>query len=377
MISHRERQQKPKIGLIVLVTLAFSIMVVSVILAIKFPVDDSWKNPNDTDINNPALSGFVCDATEAQMLYPMGNGLVKVSRNRISYLNLKGTEIFGEIVNMESPICRISEDKALIADTNGVTYMALDTTHVLFSSTAQNTLDYGSINKDGNIVLLMDEPGVKGVARVLKADGQGLFAWKSAQSGYILAGQVSPDSKYTDISIINTDGAATQPIFKRFGMKGEAVAQYMPKTEEIMPVIIYDSDNNPVICGQSNVVAYDNTKEKYHLTFSKIYTVASSNRGIVLVAKRNSNEIPKLYLIDIDGEISGGIALSEEVTPIAVNGDIAIVGSGNSVVSVSLDKMKEISRTPVSATTVRVAFSTSSNRAIVVARDGVTTFIIK
>ena len=79
MDPHRKQQKKTKTGLIILVLLAVILMVASIILVIRFPEEDLWNDQTESDINNPATSGFLCDAVEAQKLYPLGNGLVKIS----------------------------------------------------------------------------------------------------------------------------------------------------------------------------------------------------------------------------------------------------------------------------------------------------------
>jgi len=377
MESRHTPRKKNSYGLVILIFLAFAIIISAIITVVKYPNDDSWENPDDTDINNPAFSGFLIDPAQALMLYPFGNGIIKVSRSRISYLDLSGKEIYGEVAAMEAPLCSISENKAIIADTNGVSYMTFDVNKNHFSSTSTNTIDFANINKDGYTILITDEPGLKGVAKIFNPAGEALFSWKSSESGYIIAGQISPDSKYVDLCILNTDGAYLQPVLRRFTIKGEATTQFIPEGEELYSILLYDESNDPVLVGQSKLIAFNKSGEKYSQSFNKIYTASSSEYGVLVVARKTINEIPSLYIIKEDGKISQGIPLSEETTSIAVKDDLAAVGSGNTVVTVSLKKMEEMSRNTISASTVRVGFSPTQNRVIVVARDGVTSFLIK
>ncbi|MHB1483226.1 MAG: DUF5711 family protein [Saccharofermentanales bacterium] len=374
MVPRRTLQKKNKAGLISLVLLAVILMAASITLALRFPEENIWENSSEIDINNPAQSGFLCDAVEAQKLYPFGNGLIKLNHDRISYLDLKGVEVFGEAVSMEAPFCRISSGKAFVGDSNGVQYLAMDTSKIIYKANAKDTINYGSINEDGYAAIIMDEPGLKGLMRILKPDGTGIYSWQSAESGYILSAQVNPDSTGVDVSVVNTDGTKVVPMLKRFGIQGDAKGQFIPQINELLPILLYDADMNPVICGASKIFCFDESKEKFQFSFSKIYTAASSDYGILLIARKLANDIPMLYLIKKDGTVSEGIALSDEVTSIAVKDSKAAIGSGNNVVCVSLNKMTEISRKLMSATVIRVGFSTGSNQVVVVARDGVTTF---
>ena len=352
-----------------------ALIIGAVLLMVLFPKEDVWIDPNEMNINNPSQSGFACDAIEAQKLYVFGNGLIKISRDRVSYLDLKGNELFGEVVSMESPFCKISQTKALIGDSKGFEYLVLDFEKIIYKATAKGTLDYGSINDSGYVALVMDEPGIKGVTRILKPDGTGLFSWESAESGYILSCEINPASQLVDVALVNTDGALVAPMLKRFGINGEAKGQFLPQVTQILPMLLYDADMNPVICGSSDIVCFDGTKEKYHVNFSKIYTSQTSDYGILVIAKKQVNDIPRLYLIKNDGSLTEGVSLSEEITPLAVKGPKVAVGSGNSIVTISIEKMKELSRTPVSASPIRVGFSSLTSQIIVIARDGVTAFV--
>jgi len=373
--NSRAKKSKGSIGLISLVVLVIALIIGAVSLMVLFPKEDVWIDSNEININNPAQSGFVCDAIEAQKLYVFGNGLIKISRDRVSYLDLKGNELFGEVVSMESPFCKISQTRALIGDSKGFEYLVLDFEKIIYKATAKGTLDYGSINDAGYVALVMDEPGIKGVTKILKPDGTGLFSWESAESGYILSCEINPASQLVDVALVNTDGALVAPMLKRFGINGEAKGQFLPQVTQILPMLLYDADMNPVNCGSSDIVCFDGTKEKYHVNFSKIYTSQTSDYGILVIAKKQANDIPKLYLVKNDGSMTEGVPLSEEITPLAVKGSKVAVGSGNSIITISIEKMKELSRTPVSASPIRVGFSSLTSQIIVIARDGVTAFI--
>lgn len=375
MDPRRKQQNRHKTGLIFLVLLAVVLMVASVVLVLRFPEEDLWNSQAESNINNPASSGFQCDAVEAQKLYPLGNGLVKISDERVSYLDLQGNEIFGTAVEMEAPFCTISSDRALVGDTNGFQYLVLNTERLLYQGTAKAAIDFGSINKEGYVALVMDEAGFKGVASIFDPDGTALFSWQSAESGYILSAQVEPDSFIVDVALVNTDGSDIKPMLKRFGIKGDAQGQFIPQVSTLLPTLLYDIDGDPVGCGVADLVSYEGTNEKYHIEFSKIYAAASTDYGILVIARKMIGDVPALFLVRNDGSVSDGITLSEDVTPIAVKGSLAAVGSGNSIVCINIEKMKEKSRTPVSASSIRVGFADSSNQIIVVARDGVTAFM--
>ncbi len=377
MDSRNRDKRRSKKGLTLLVILAVTVMAISIVLVINFQSDDLWFNFEDEDVNNPKQSGFAASPVEAQTLYPFGNGILKASKSRIAVLDIDGNEIFGEAVSMEAPLCFVNNNKAIIIDSGSVVYVTVDTNRSIKSSNASGTLDFGYIGNDGHLVLLTDEPGVKGVAQVLDYSRQGLFTWKSAQSGYILSGSLTPDSTYVDFCIANTDGSGIQPVLRRFNLAGEAVAQFIPDSNELMPIILYDANNDPVIIGQTTMIAFGDSKEKYNLRFNRIYTANATDNGILVVAREKANDIPGLFLVSSNGTYEKIVTLSEEVTPIAVKGNYAAIGFGNTVVCISIDKGEEISRNSLSASALRVGFFENSNNIMVVARDGVTSFPVR
>lgn len=369
----QKRRNKNRTGLITLVCLAVILMIASVVLALRFPKEDGWASTSEPDINNPTKTGFACDTIEAQKLYPFANGLVKVNKDRVSFLDLKGNEIFGEVIDMDAPFCTISSKRAFIGDSNGFQYIVIDSSKVLYKSTIKGTIDYASINEDGYVAIVADEPGVKGVVKILNPEGDGLFTWQSAESGYILSSKINPTSNRVDISLSNTDGARVSPILKSFGIDGAAKGQFISQTNDLLPIILYDNDKDVVMCGSSRIIAFDGIKEKYSISFLKIYTVVSSDYGILLIAKTQNSDKPMFYVLDSKGATSPGIELSDEVSEIAVKGSVAAIGSGNTIIGVSINNKKVISRNPISASPIRIAFSSTSNQLIIVARDGVTT----
>lgn len=351
-------------------------MVLAVILIAGFPTGNPVENPESLDTDNPSMKSYPCDATEAQKLYPLENGLVKVSKDRISYISLTGVEKFGETVSMEIPVCRVSGEYALVTDTGGTSYTLLNSSGILYSSGAGSTIDFGYINSEGYAVIVYDKPGIKGVAKIIAPDGTGVFAWESAESGYILSAYISPDSESVDVSIYNTDSVEPFPVLKQFTLAGEVIGQYSPDTTQMLPVIVY-CGNNPVMCGASDIIALIGNKEAYHKQFFKVYSIAASGSSILAVAKNSAGDTPMLYRISADGSLSNGILLSEEVTPVAVYGNTAVVGSGTSVVCIDVQKMKVVSRVTLNSSVLRVGLAQSGSMVIAVAGDGVVNYLLK
>ena len=144
----------------------------------------------------------------------------------------------------------------------------------------------------------------------------------------------------------------------------------------MLPVILYRA-NDPVLCGSSEIIAFHEEEIAYQKSFFRIYTATSAGEDLLVVAIQAAGDSAMLYRIASDGTVSDGILLSEEVTPIAVDGEIALIGSGTSVVCIDIRTMKVLSRIAMNATVVRVGLAQSGTLAIAVAGDGVVHYLIK
>lgn len=365
-------------GLTVLIGLAVLIILVSAVILIAYNFEDPEEVDSKNRLPELAEAGFRAEPVISRMLYPMGDGLLKVGRNRISILDLEGKEVTGQTVDMTNPICHVSGNRAVIADTESAFLMIIDDKRNFITVDLPSPAQFVFINREGYVLYIFEEEGTKGIARFLTHEGNTVFTWKSILSGYIVSGAVSPDSLYVDLNIINTDGAIIQPLLRRFGSDGEQISQYLPDLHEIFPIILYDNSGDPVICGKSGIVAFGQGREKYSIIFDEIYTAQYSEYGILTVARKTRNDIPNLYMIDFDGDIHQMATIPQEPTEIAVNGIYAAVGYGNTVIGFLLgDNPHEISRNNVNASVLRVGFSQNSEMIITVAMDGVTIFPIK
>lgn len=363
-------------GLFALIFLAVILMILAVILIIWFPSDPSAAPSESRSADADALNRYSCDAAEAQKLYPFGSNLLRIDKDRVSCLDLAGNEKFGETVNMETPVCRISGDYGLVMDIGGTSFLLINSNGVVYRSSAKSTLDYGYVNPSGYVAVVYDKPGIKGAVRLYAPDGSARYEWESAESGYIVSACIAPDNQSLDISLLNTDSVEPFPLFKRFSMEGEAIAQYSPDIPRMLPVILY-CDNHPVLCGATDILSFIDQQEIYHQQFFKVYTAAAAGDSVLVVAKTRADDSPMLYRLSADGTQSAGILLSEEVTPIAVCGNTAAVGSGTSIVCVDISGMKVLSRVSLNSTVMRVGLAQSGHLLIAVAGDGAVHYLVK
>ena len=95
----------------------------------------------DSSVRLSAQSGFQCEFAEAQKFYPFGDGVLKVTNDRIAYLTLSGNEAYSFGVSYTNPFCVFGKDRALVCDLDGYAFSVCDKEGLIYSkSTGSITL---------------------------------------------------------------------------------------------------------------------------------------------------------------------------------------------------------------------------------------------
>ena len=92
-------------GLTIAVTIFAVLLIVSIALIFVVSKKIESMAGADAQIKLSAQGGFTCEYSEAQKLYPYGDGVIKVTSERIAYLNLSGSEIFSHTISYQNPQC--------------------------------------------------------------------------------------------------------------------------------------------------------------------------------------------------------------------------------------------------------------------------------
>ncbi|MFA7205903.1 MAG: DUF5711 family protein [Saccharofermentanales bacterium] len=366
---------RQKTGLYVLIVLAAVLMALSVVLIVGFPQEDYVRPSSASGETFSQVNGFDCDLNEARKLYPLGNGLLKLGRDMVSYVDYEGNEKFSESIVMETPACHIGGEYALIMDLTGTSFALINTDGVVYKEQTPYTIDYGNVSDQGYAAVLFDKPGLKGVVRFLAPDGSRLFEWESVESGFIVSARISGEINRADAVVYNTDGAQPYPIMRRFSLNGESVAQFYPETDEILTSIIYNTSDEPVLFGGSSIIKPGNNG--FEIRFNKIYAAAETQYGIIFIARRDIDDTPMMYKLSDDGTLGTGILMSEEITGLTVNSENAAAGLGNTVLYIDIKQMRILSGISVEASLIRIGFNAAGDKLVVVSTEGIKSYKVK
>lgn len=237
-----------------LLVLATAILVV----LIRNHVEASKGSDYPLGIN--AVSGFDCDYSEAQRIFPFEEGLLKVTATRVVYMSVSGTEIYSYDLQMEDPLCAVTESFALVADQGGFSYACFTNAGMIYSGSVPGKIGYSDVSAEGYCALIIEDENANGSVWVMNALGETIAQWKSVESGFPISACFSPKSTSISIALVDTDGSDMKPNLKQIRIpdpsSSEKPYDYAFVSSEdsiILPMISYTADDRLFWSGISKV----------------------------------------------------------------------------------------------------------------------------
>lgn len=245
----------------------------------------------DTTTRLSAQSGFSCEYSEAQKLYPFSNGVLKVTATRVAYLSMTGSEVYGVDIEMDHPFCVIRGDYALVADSGGYFCALLNEKGLVYEKQMTGAISFGALSPEGLAGLIMEQQDTKGAVYLLDAAGEFLAQWNSVESGYPVSISFAPDRAVVNIALVDTDGSSMQPHLKQIGLptgdqdrKAKDLALYSPDVSSILSSVSYIGSDMTVLAGISDVLCFNSGEIKTLSTsYGQIFSVFSVGEGVAVI----------------------------------------------------------------------------------------------
>lgn len=360
--------------------LALLLMISAIVLSQSLPDENNWQETSETIIAQPVLdTGFDCSAVEAQNLYPFGQGVVRLGQNEISYLNIQGTEIYSDSIDMNLPFSVQAGPYFLAADRDGHSYIVLNEQGVVYSGSLGGRISGAALRPDGFLALIEDQPDGHGIVRIFQPQtGLKLFDCFFPESGYVLSVSFTPGQDYFDVALANTDGSSLQPVFKRFALDGTEIGQMMPDTNDLLPLISYDHDGVLVASGISDLVglAYEKTEPIFKFSFNQLKSVVRTETSLAVIANESFGGNWKLYALDEKQSLGKSLEIGDNISAATVFGDRIAIGSGTHIMVYEQAEHDWIMNQNLAAEIVRTGFA-DEDSLTVVTKTGVRRFSIE
>ncbi|NCA98611.1 MAG: hypothetical protein EOM08_02425 [Clostridia bacterium] len=352
---------RSKASLVILILLAFLLLAAAIALALSVPEQTILPDATESvDLAASAQLGFACDATEAQRLYPFGQGVVKLTHNRLAYLALDGSEVYAREIDMVSPFAVAGSSRLLAADRGGTSFAVLDETGVLATGSREGRIVGAAFGPDHLLALIEDRHDSTGVVAIIDSTtGDLQYECHFPESGYVLSARFTPDGRSFDVALVNADGLETRPVLKRFALDGEAVGQRILDAQGLYPVLAYDEGGQLVISNDSNVsgVDYATDQPRFSLDLPRIESISATGSGLIVLAGERVSGTLGLYPLSGTGQMGPRTEIGEAATAPAVSGSLLALGSSTRVFVYDAKTQTLRLDANLAAEVVRLAFS--------------------
>ena len=327
--SNKKVQPKAPKSLAIVICVLAGILVVSLVLIFVVSQRLNSLTGADKQIKLSGQSGFSCEYSEAQKLYPFSEGVLKVTGERISYLTISGNDIYTSSISYQNPQCVAFGDYAVVFDLDGYAFTLVDKEKVLYGKPTENKIKSVSVSSNGTVAIITDSPTSYGILLLYDVNGTALSQWSSYNSGYPIACAFNDDSTMLAVSTLNTNGAVVVPYVRVFtltsGDKGTEVADnaiYTTEDNVMFSSIFFLGEK--IYCFTSNSIYQIQGTEisKLNFDFSAINFVTKVGDKLYIVYSDGVSQLNKLAIIDGGNAVLYNSDIGSDVNAVCTNGDL-------------------------------------------------------
>ena len=268
-----------------------------------------------------ALDTYTVSGASGSAYEQFADGVLKYSRDGISYLNQHGEEMWNQPYQMKNPVVDVNGSSAAVADKGGNAVLVFNEEGVRGETQTNLPIERVRVSEQGIVsVILTDE----NEARVLCYDAAGNLLVENKTSmngtGYPLDMALSPDGETMQVLYLYTEAGAVKSrvIYYNFGESGEEktdhlVAQ-MEYEDTVMASGFFMDENISVAVGDNRLTIYRGgnvPEETENIEIKKqIKSVFHNEKYIGMVLKNEGKEGYELRLYNTRGQV----AMSENFT---------------------------------------------------------------
>lgn len=247
------------------------------------------------------------------------DGVLKYSRDGISYLNREGEEVWNQPYQIQNPVVDVNEASAAVADKGGNAILVFGEEGLRGEMETDLPIEKIRVSEQGIVsVILVDETS----SRILCYDAAGnlLVEHKTSMNGtgYPLDASLSPDGEIMQVLYLYTqDGTiASRVAYYNFGEEGAAITDHQVAEQEydntVMASGFFMSQSVSAAVGDHMLAIFRGgavPEESVQVEIDKeIKSVFYSRRYIGMILKNEGKEGYELRLYNTRGQV----AMSEE-----------------------------------------------------------------
>lgn len=249
------------------------------------------------------------------------DGVLKYSRDGISYLDQKGEEVWNQPYQIQTPVVDVNETSAAVADKGGNSILVFGEEGLRGEMETDLPIEKIRVSEQGIVsVILVDETS----SQILCYDAAGnlLVEHKTSVNGtgYPLDAALSPDGEVMQVLYLYTqEGTITsRVVYYNFGEEGENKTDHEVSKEEydntVMPYGFFMNQSVSVAVGDNKMTIFRGStvpEESVQVKIDKeIKSVFYNQKYIGMVLKNKGKEGYELRLYNVRGQV----AMSEDFT---------------------------------------------------------------
>lgn len=267
------------------------------------------------------------------------DGVLKYSRDGISYLDQKGSEVWNQAYQIQNPVVDVNETSGAVADKGGNAILVFNEEGLRGEIETDLPIERISVSEQGIVsVILIDE----GSSQILCYDAAGniLVEHKTSVNGtgYPMDAALSPDGEILQVLYLYTqDGAITSRVAcYNFGQEGESETDHQVTEQEYKDVVMADgffmNQSVSAAVGDNMLTIFRGKsvpEEAVKVEIDKeIKSVFHSQKYIGMILKNKGKEGYELRLYNDRGQMAMSEDFSGDYSNVKICGSQVIMYDG-------------------------------------------------
>lgn len=267
------------------------------------------------------------------------DGVLKYSRDGISYLDQKGSEVWNQAYQIQNPVVDVNETSGAVADKGGNAILVFNEEGLRGEIETDLPIERISVSEQGIVsVILIDE----GSSQILCYDAAGniLVEHKTSVNGtgYPMDAALSPDGEILQVLYLYTqDGTITSRVaYYNFGQEGESETDHQVTEQEYKDVVMADgffmNQSVSAAVGDNMLTVFRGKsvpEEAVKVEIDKeIKSVFHSQKYIGMILKNEGKEGYELRLYNDRGQMAMSEDFSGDYSNVKICGSQVIMYDG-------------------------------------------------
>lgn len=267
------------------------------------------------------------------------DGVLKYSRDGISYLDQKGSEVWNQAYQIQNPVVDVNETSGAVADKGGNAILVFNEEGLRGEIETDLPIERISVSEQGiGSVILIDE----GSSQILCYDAAGniLVEHKTSVNGtgYPMDAALSPDGEILQVLYLYTqDGTITSRVaYYNFGQEGESETDHQVTEQEYKDVVMADgffmNQSVSAAVGDNMLTIFRGKsvpEEAVKVEIDKeIKSVFHSQKYIGMILKNEGKEGYELRLYNDRGQMAMSEDFSGDYSNVKICGSQVIMYDG-------------------------------------------------